>query len=230
MMCCARGRCCTTCLSGPHGATLVSSWWASPTPWTCLNACCRRSTVAWASAVLCSHRTLLPHGLCGWLALTRCRWWVSRYRQEQIQEIVRSRLEGLDAFMDVAVEMAARKVASWSGDVRRALQICRYVASWTPRLCVVLVGHFTDTWPRNGTAWRPRRHYARQTRLGRVSGQWASQTSTRQPRTCATAITSWPSPRHRCGSGCSWCRCSCTCNQPEPTRPISYLFVTLCAA
>lgn len=48
------------------------------------------------------------------------------YRQEQIQEIVRSRLQGLDAFMDLAVELAARKVASWSGDVRRALQICRY--------------------------------------------------------------------------------------------------------
>lgn len=48
------------------------------------------------------------------------------YTRHQIQQIVTSRLSGLDAFDDDAIEMAARKVASISGDVRRALQVCRY--------------------------------------------------------------------------------------------------------
>lgn len=50
------------------------------------------------------------------------------YNREQIQTIVSSRLEGLRAFESAAIEMAARKVASISGDIRRALQICRRAA------------------------------------------------------------------------------------------------------
>lgn len=40
------------------------------------------------------------------------------------------RLEGLSAFDPDAVEFCARKVASVSGDVRRALHICRCVWRW----------------------------------------------------------------------------------------------------
>jgi len=36
------------------------------------------------------------------------------------------RLLGLDLFDKNAIEFCARKVASVSGDVRRALQICRF--------------------------------------------------------------------------------------------------------
>jgi hypothetical protein len=48
------------------------------------------------------------------------------YTREQIEAIVKSRLRHHTAvFQSDAVEMVARKVASLSGDVRRALQICR---------------------------------------------------------------------------------------------------------
>lgn len=50
------------------------------------------------------------------------------YTRAQIQTIVSARLRGLDVFENDAIEMAARKVASLSGDVRRALQICRRAA------------------------------------------------------------------------------------------------------
>ena len=55
------------------------------------------------------------------------------YTRDQIVDIVRARLEGLDAFAEDAVDMAARKVASLSGDVRRALQICRRAAELARR-------------------------------------------------------------------------------------------------
>ena len=50
------------------------------------------------------------------------------YTQQQIQTIVKSRLSGIEAFDAQAVEYAARKVAAVSGDVRRALELCRRAA------------------------------------------------------------------------------------------------------
>nr|XP_054764289.1 origin recognition complex subunit 1-like [Lytechinus pictus] len=47
------------------------------------------------------------------------------YTYKQLQEIVESRLKGIDAFQPDAVQLAARKVAAISGDARRALDICR---------------------------------------------------------------------------------------------------------
>jgi len=47
------------------------------------------------------------------------------YTHEQLQTIVASRLEGLKVFQDHAIQLVARKVASLSGDARRALDICR---------------------------------------------------------------------------------------------------------
>eukprot|EP00057_Strongylocentrotus_purpuratus_P016491 XP_011670965.1 PREDICTED: origin recognition complex subunit 1 [Strongylocentrotus purpuratus] len=47
------------------------------------------------------------------------------YTYKQLQEIVESRLKGIDAFNSDAVQLAARKVAAISGDARRALDICR---------------------------------------------------------------------------------------------------------
>ena len=48
------------------------------------------------------------------------------YGREQVEAIIHQRLSGdlAAAFMPQAVTMAARKVAAYSGDVRRALQIC----------------------------------------------------------------------------------------------------------
>ena len=60
------------------------------------------------------------------LGLTRMTF--APYTREQLQRIVQERLRGLEAFDDDAVELCARKVASVSGDVRRALQICRRAA------------------------------------------------------------------------------------------------------
>ena len=50
------------------------------------------------------------------------------YTRDQIRDIVCDRLSGLSVFRSDAVEMAARKVAALSGDVRRALHICRRAA------------------------------------------------------------------------------------------------------
>jgi origin recognition complex subunit 1 len=47
------------------------------------------------------------------------------YTHGQLQAIVASRLEGLHVFQQDAVQLVARKVASLSGDARRALDICR---------------------------------------------------------------------------------------------------------
>lgn len=50
----------------------------------------------------------------------------SAYTRQQIERIIKSRLQGLtETFEDDAVELCARKVASTTGDVRKALQICR---------------------------------------------------------------------------------------------------------
>ena len=50
------------------------------------------------------------------------------YSRQQIEQIVSARLSGLGVFSTDAIEICARKVASVSGDVRRALQICRRAA------------------------------------------------------------------------------------------------------
>ena len=47
------------------------------------------------------------------------------YNHTQLQTIVASRLEGLSVFQADAIQLVARKVASLSGDARRALDICR---------------------------------------------------------------------------------------------------------
>ncbi|XP_021772062.1 LOW QUALITY PROTEIN: origin of replication complex subunit 1B-like [Chenopodium quinoa] len=53
------------------------------------------------------------------------------YTFQQLQEIIMSRLKGIDAFDKQAVEFASRKVAAISGDARRALEICRRAAEIT---------------------------------------------------------------------------------------------------
>ncbi|KAK6164149.1 hypothetical protein DH2020_001013 [Rehmannia glutinosa] len=50
------------------------------------------------------------------------------YNYQQLQEIITSRLKGIDAFEKPAIEFASRKVAAVSGDARRALEICRRAA------------------------------------------------------------------------------------------------------
>ena len=57
------------------------------------------------------------------LGLTRLTF--SPYTHHQLQEIVSSRLEGLEVFDKNALQLVAKKVASLSGDARRALDICR---------------------------------------------------------------------------------------------------------
>ncbi|EEE65230.1 origin of replication complex subunit 1 [Oryza sativa Japonica Group] len=52
------------------------------------------------------------------------------YNYRQLQEIITSRLKGIDAFEDQAIEFASRKVAAMSGDARRALEICRRAAEF----------------------------------------------------------------------------------------------------
>jgi origin recognition complex subunit 1 len=60
------------------------------------------------------------------LGLTRLAF--APYTREQLHRIITDRLAGLAAFDGDAVELCARKVASVSGDVRRALHICRLAA------------------------------------------------------------------------------------------------------
>lgn len=57
------------------------------------------------------------------LGLTRLTF--QPYSHKQLQEIVTSRLAGTKAFESDAIQLVARKVASVSGDARRALDICR---------------------------------------------------------------------------------------------------------
>lgn len=57
------------------------------------------------------------------LGLTRLTF--QPYSHKQLQEIVASRLSGLDSFHSDAIQLVARKVAALSGDARRALDICR---------------------------------------------------------------------------------------------------------
>ncbi|KAF5301134.1 hypothetical protein FQR65_LT08964 [Abscondita terminalis] len=60
------------------------------------------------------------------LGLTRLTF--QAYTHKQLQEIVTKRLIGTNAFNPDAIQLVARKVASVSGDARRALDICRRAA------------------------------------------------------------------------------------------------------
>ncbi|KAF5725484.1 origin of replication complex subunit 1B-like [Tripterygium wilfordii] len=53
------------------------------------------------------------------------------YNYQQLQEIILSRLKGIDAFEKAAIEFASRKVAAISGDARRAIEVCRRAAEIT---------------------------------------------------------------------------------------------------
>ena len=50
------------------------------------------------------------------------------YTEQELQTIVMARLEGTDAFADESIVFCSKKVASVSGDARRALDICRRAA------------------------------------------------------------------------------------------------------
>ena len=49
------------------------------------------------------------------------------YDHNQLIAIVNSRLQGSDIFDFDSIEWCARKVGAVSGDVRKALEICRYL-------------------------------------------------------------------------------------------------------
>nr|XP_023019413.1 origin recognition complex subunit 1 [Leptinotarsa decemlineata] len=65
------------------------------------------------------------------LGLTRLTF--HAYTHKQLQEIVTKRLFGTDSFNPDAVQFVSRKVASVSGDARRALDICRRAAEIAER-------------------------------------------------------------------------------------------------
>ncbi|CAG9834435.1 unnamed protein product [Diabrotica balteata] len=69
---------------------------------------------------------LLMNRVTSRLGLTRLTF--QAYTFKQLQEIVTKRLFGTDSFNPDAVQFVARKVASVSGDARRALDICRRAA------------------------------------------------------------------------------------------------------
>lgn len=55
------------------------------------------------------------------------------YSHSEIAAIIADRLEGLEAFEPKGVELCARKIAAVSGDVRRALEVCRLAAQLAER-------------------------------------------------------------------------------------------------
>eukprot|EP00300_Choanocystis_sp_HF-7_P016508 c19429_g1_i2.p1 GENE.c19429_g1_i2~~c19429_g1_i2.p1 ORF type:complete len:582 (+),score=135.04 c19429_g1_i2:230-1747(+) len=65
---------------------------------------------------------LLPR-VCSRLGLKRIVF--HAYTHDQIQTIIHSRLNALKAFQPKSIELIARRVAHVSGDIRRALQVCR---------------------------------------------------------------------------------------------------------
>eukprot|EP00045_Choanoeca_perplexa_P010300 m.103652 g.103652 ORF g.103652 m.103652 type:complete len:1030 (-) comp15228_c0_seq3:78-3167(-) len=69
---------------------------------------------------------VMAHRVSSRLGLTRSTF--SPYTREQLVEILKSRVEGVDAFDDSALELCSRKVSAVSGDARRALGICRRAA------------------------------------------------------------------------------------------------------
>ena len=78
------------------------------------------------------------------IGLTRLTF--SPYTHQQLQEIVCSRLSGLSIFDKDAIQLVSRKVASLSGDARRALDICRRaseIAESEGKETMVTIGHVT---------------------------------------------------------------------------------------
>lgn len=66
---------------------------------------------------------VMQHRVSSRLGLTRRTF--LPYTYKQLQQIVETRLAGLEAFDPDAIQLVARKVAAVSGDARRALDICR---------------------------------------------------------------------------------------------------------
>lgn len=69
---------------------------------------------------------LMSNRVSSRLGLTRMTF--HPYNHKQLQEIVLSRMQGLEAFDPDAIQLVARKVAAVSGDARRALDVCRRAA------------------------------------------------------------------------------------------------------
>ncbi len=67
------------------------------------------------------------------IGLTRVMF--SPYNYEELSHIVASRVQDLDIFETDSIEFVARKVASLSGDARRALDICRRAAEMAEESC-----------------------------------------------------------------------------------------------
>lgn len=79
------------------------------------------------------------------IGLTRLTF--SPYTHQQLQEIVTTRLSGLSVFDKDAIQLVSRKVASLSGDARRALDICRRateIAQRTGPKTLVSILHVTE--------------------------------------------------------------------------------------
>ncbi|XP_057973097.1 origin of replication complex subunit 1B-like [Malania oleifera] len=66
------------------------------------------------------------------------------YNYQQLQEIISSRLRGIEAFEKQAIEFASRKVAAISGDARRALEICRRAAELKD-FCIKKLGSLSNS-------------------------------------------------------------------------------------
>lgn len=49
------------------------------------------------------------------------------YKYMQLVKIVESRIQGLNAFDEKAIEFCARRVSQVSGDARRCLDVCRFL-------------------------------------------------------------------------------------------------------
>ncbi|NXI17039.1 ORC1 protein, partial [Irena cyanogastra] len=82
------------------------------------------------------------------LGLTRMSF--QPYTYKQLQQIISSRLKGVKAFEEDAVQLVSRKVAALSGDARRCLDICRRAteicefAGQKKTLEIVRMAHVTE--------------------------------------------------------------------------------------
>lgn len=47
------------------------------------------------------------------------------YKVEQIQEILESRIEGINVFDENAIKLCAKKISAYSGDIRRSLALAK---------------------------------------------------------------------------------------------------------
>nr|CAD7586794.1 unnamed protein product [Timema genevievae] len=103
------------------------------------HSCSRLIVVAVANTMDLPER-LLMNRVTSRMGLTRVTF--QPYTFRQLQEIVLSRLEGLSAPFDPdAIQLVARKVASVSGDARRALDMCRRAVELTRDGGVVTMAH-----------------------------------------------------------------------------------------